>query len=257
MIQTRHASLPVDGEIARWTAQVPIDLVSAFAIFNHLPDVVFYVKDVECRWLTCNAAAAALLRTRSAASVAGKREEEFFPQLIAEAIYRDDRRVIDEGATIVDRLETVINQSGRPAWASTTKIPLRTTTGEICGLIGITRLIGDTEHLSLECDGLTAVVDHIEAHYATAISMVALARVASLSPAQLRARFKQRFHLSPMQFIGRVRLHAASHMLAHTARPIVDIASETGFCDQNYMTRQFSRYFGMSPKRYRRQHGRS
>ncbi|MBQ9527656.1 MAG: helix-turn-helix transcriptional regulator, partial [Fretibacterium sp.] len=34
--------------------------------------------------------------------------------------------------------------------------------------------------------------------------------------------------------------------------PLTDIALDCGFCDSNYLTRQFSKRYGITPARYRR-----
>jgi AraC-like DNA-binding protein len=40
-------------------------------------------------------------------------------------------------------------------------------------------------------------------------------------------------------------------MLLSSKEPISEIALQCGFCDQSYFTRQFSHFFGLTPKRYR------
>ena len=228
-----------------------IAVESISRIFDFIPDVLFYTKNRERRWLSCNRAAELLLMTRGVSDVRGRREDEFFPQLIAESILKDDLSVIETGAIIVDRTETVLDQDGRLAWVSTTKLPLRDAQGDICGLVGVTRIVNDPDRLNHECRELSPVLSHIDANYAAELTIPALARIASLSPNQLRDRFRKHFRLSPVQFINRVRLHAASRLLVETHMSVVDIAIGTGFCDQNYFTRQFRNYFGVPPHRFR------
>ena len=51
-----------------------------------------------------------------------------------------------------------------------------------------------------------------------------------------------------------VRLQRAAGLLTLTDRALIDIASSLGFCDQSHFTKAFSKYFGLTPHRYRRQH---
>ena len=75
----------------------PEDFVHLETVFNLLPKVILYVKDHSRRWVTCNRAALSLLRKQHQNEVLGAREEDFFPQAVAEAIKQDDLRILDQG----------------------------------------------------------------------------------------------------------------------------------------------------------------
>lgn len=57
--------------------------------------------------------------------------------------------------------------------------------------------------------------------------------------------------MSPLQLLHKLRLDEAIRLLRETTRPIGEIALHTGWCDQSAFTRNFSRYTGISPGRYR------
>ena len=51
----------------------------------------------------------------------------------------DDRRIFKTGESLVNREELNLGVDGKDRWGSTTKIPIRDSSGAICGLVGITR----------------------------------------------------------------------------------------------------------------------
>ena len=57
--------------------------------------------------------------------------------------------------------------------------------------------------------------------------------------------------MTPMQYVLRVRINAASEALTTSDRTIAEIAVACGFYDQSYFTKQFRRQFGHTPTAYR------
>ncbi len=233
-----------------WLAALPA--LSNFAeIFEFVPDTYFYVKDSDCRWRSCNEAALALFNARSREEILGRTEHDFFPRQIADPINRDDRSIIETGRQIINKTEVIVDETGRLIWVSTTKLPLRDAKGVICGLMGVTRILHRTETLPDGYRQFSKVIHYIQEHYHDNIEVSALARIACLSESQFRKRFRKLFKFPPQQFILKVRMQAAARLLATTDARIVDIAFRSGFSDQSYFTRQFSGFFGLSPKKYR------
>ena len=114
-------------------------------MFDFLPDVSFYIKDRQCRWMACNATAVQSLNFRDRGEILGATEFDFFPRQIAEAIYNDDQRVMATGERLVKRIEVILDQSGHLAWVATNKVPLFDRKGTVIGLMGITRVDFDVE----------------------------------------------------------------------------------------------------------------
>jgi AraC-like DNA-binding protein len=236
------------GAIEMPDLMMPVNLVD---IFEFMPGVCFYLKDRDCRWRACNSAAATSLSIGSIESVIGKNEYDFFPLAIAEAIQRDDHYVVETGNSIVNKLEVVVDANGQLIWVTTTKLPALDAAGNICGLIGLTRVIHKAEVLPERYRQFSKVMRFIEENYHRTITAGELARLSCLSESQFRKRFHKLFQASPQQFILRVRMQAAAHLLATTDEPIVSIALRSSFCDQSYFTRLFSGFFGITPKKYR------
>jgi AraC-like DNA-binding protein len=220
-------------------------------ILDHLADVYFYVKDVNSKWQECNSATLTLFNAARKSDVLGKADWDFYPEQIAREIIEDDRAVIETGRAIVDKLEVIVDEGGHLLWVLTTKTPARNKRGEICGVMGLTRPVGTTDMLPASYRQFSKVIDHVEEHYRSALEVSELARIAGLSESQFRKRFMKLFKISPLKFVTRIRVQTAAKLLLSTDAPIADIALKCGFCDQSYLTRQFSSFFGMTPKKYR------
>jgi AraC-like DNA-binding protein len=220
-------------------------------ILDHLADVYFYVKDVNSKWQECNSAILTLFNAAHKSDVLGKADWDFYPEQIAREIIQDDRSVIESGRPIVNKLEVIVDESGHLLWVLTTKTPARNKQGEICGVMGLTRPVGTTDMLPNGYRQFSKVIDHVEEHYRSALEVSELARIAGLSESQFRKRFMKLFKISPLKFITRIRVQTAAKLLLSSDAPIADIALKCGFCDQSYLTRQFSSFFGMTPKKYR------
>jgi AraC-like DNA-binding protein len=220
-------------------------------ILDHLADVYFYVKDVNSKWQECNSAILTLFNAAHKSDVLGKADWDFYPEQIAREIIQDDRSVIESGRPIVNKLEVIVDEGGHLLWVLTTKTPARNKQGEICGVMGLTRPVGTTDMLPNGYRQFSKVIDHVEEHYRSALEISELARIAGLSESQFRKRFMKLFKISPLKFITRIRVQTAAKLLLSSDAPIADIALKCGFCDQSYLTRQFSSFFGMTPKKYR------
>lgn len=95
-------------------------------------------------------------------------------------------------------------------------------------------------------------MDYIRAHYSEPLKRQELAESVSLSINHFSFLFKQYSGYSPMQYITRVRLDNAKHMLRNSSLPISEIALRVGFQDPLYFARVFAKETGFSPRAYRK-----
>lgn len=235
---------------------VPCDPDNLPEILEHLADVYFYVKDVNSRWQECNSATLTLFNAARKSDVLGKTDWDFYPEQIAREIILDDRSVIESGRPIINKLEVIVDETGRLLWVLTTKTPARNRDGRICGLMGLTRPVGTTDMLPDDYRQFSKVIDYVESHYRSSLEVSELARIACLSESQFRKRFVKLFKISPSKFINRIRVQTAAKLLLSGDVSIAGVALQCGFCDQSYFTRQFSNFFGLTPKKYRDRQGK-
>ncbi|MFS8119175.1 MAG: PAS domain-containing protein, partial [Microcoleus sp.] len=100
-----------------------------------------YVKDTQGRHLLVNSQAAAAIGLPKS-EIIGKKDTEFFPPEIADTIVENDRRIWQSG--IEEAIEeTIKNSEGNILTFFTTKSPLRDRSGNITGVVGVSRNISD------------------------------------------------------------------------------------------------------------------
>jgi AraC family transcriptional regulator len=85
-------------------------------------------------------------------------------------------------------------------------------------------------------------------------SLDSLAKEIGLSPAGLRARFKQETGFTPHEYLQHRRIEEAQRRLAETADEVTTVAHELGFSSSQYFSTVFRRQTGLTPCEYRRRH---
>jgi len=102
-----------------------------------------------------------------------------------------------------------------------------------------------------EIGGLSRVLGYMESHLATPQSIESLAALAGMSPASFFRAFGEVLGCPPIQHLTRLRIDRAKRLLCNPQARISDISGAVGFEDSNYFARQFRRFTGMSPRRWR------
>ncbi len=236
-------------------------------LFDHVRDVVFFVKDREGRYVAANQTLVHRCGFRQREELLGKRADEVFPPPLGPSFREQDRQVLERGQPIVDRLELHLFPDGGEGWCLTHKSPLRagdsahgSGRGAILGLVGISRdlvsLSGgreDDPHAAAP-QALAELLAYVESHLDLPLKVPDLARRAGLSVYQLDLRLRRLFGVSPGQFVTRARIDRACHLLKSGDQPIADIALDCGYGDQSALNRAFKSLVGLSPKRYREAH---
>ena len=103
-------------------------------------------------------------------------------------------------------------------------------------------------------DLVQPVIEHIQAHPQTPLSLTEAARMSSRSPSTVSRLFKKITGRSFKQYQIWFRLNRASQMLESMPnRPVAEIAQDCGFDDPLYFSRTFRKHFGYSPTIHRSQ----
>lgn len=109
-----------------------------------------------------------------------------------------------------------------------------------------------TEHSQNNFIQFAKAVSFMEDNYLNSIKLEELADKANLSIRHFNRLFKENYKTTPIDYIIKLRLEHACHLLKKSTCSITEIAVKSGFDDSNYFTRQFSKYIGITPKEYRR-----
>lgn len=223
-------------------------------LFDYLPDVYFFVKDGQGRFVRVNDAFLKLVRKTAEQEVTGLRDSDVFPASLAESYMRDDREVLETGRAIIDKAELMKNPDGSIDWFCTTKLPLLDGQGVPIGVCGITRDVRkmNTNNARFLCwePVLTIMLNE----YASPLQVPELARRVSLSVSQFNRQFRRRFHTTPRAYLTSIRLNAACHLLVSTELSMAEVALRTGFYDHSHLTNHFVKALGQPPSKYRLQH---
>jgi AraC-like DNA-binding protein len=98
---------------------------------------------------------------------------------------------------------------------------------------------------------LERVKERMQEHYACDLRLEDLAGEAGLTTFQLIGLFKRATGLTPHTYLTQVRLNIACRHLRR-ARPIAQVAADSGFYDQSALTRHFKRCYGITPLQFAR-----
>ena len=84
------------------------------------------------------------------------------------------------------------------------------------------------------------------------VTVSELAEACFLSQGRFSHLFKESIGVSPMRYITEQRIKRAGELLAETENSVSEIGALVGFDDQNYFSRMFRKYTGLSPLNYRK-----
>lgn len=219
-------------------------------LFDALPDVVFFVKDLTGRYALVNRTMAERCGYKNKQDLIGKTVDELFAPRFAIHYAQQDIAVLQDGKTIVDQLELHIYPNHAPGWCMTNKIPLRAQDGSLLGLAGISRDLHAPEASSPAYKKISKLVSYIEQHYQEDVRVPYLAQMAQMSVSQIERYFLKVYQISPRQMLQQKRLNNACLLLAGK-QSITEVACACGYQDHSAFARQFKTTVGMTPSQYR------
>jgi PAS domain S-box-containing protein len=106
-------------------------------VISHIPIYVFW-KDREARYLNCNQRFASVAGVGNRENIVGKTDYELlWRREDAELIRRNDFSVMTGGKPLLDVEETHLQADGGTATFLTSRVPLKSESGEVIGVLGI------------------------------------------------------------------------------------------------------------------------
>jgi AraC-like DNA-binding protein len=227
-----------------------MELLSAHhALFDRLPDVVYFSKDTQGRYTHANQTLLLRLGLPGLKSLKGKTAAEVFPAQLGEHYWQQDLQVIRSGVSMVDVLERHLFPSGESGWCLSVKHPIRED-GKVRGIVGISRDLRGPSTQNPVYQRLSSSLTWAREHCTDPISVADLAQHAKLSVAQLERHVLALLQLTPSRWLLSLRLEYALGQLA-TDRTVAQIGLDSGFTDHSAFSRAFRRHVGISPSDYR------
>jgi len=118
------------------------------ALMETTPDATYF-KDRQSRLLRVSRKMARDLGFSDPAQLVGKTDIDLFGEAFGKATRLDDLKVIETGRPIIGVIESRQLDNGRTNWTLTSKLPLQDESGDVIGLLGMTREISETGETEL------------------------------------------------------------------------------------------------------------
>jgi PAS domain S-box-containing protein len=116
------------------------------ALLSCTPDFIYF-KDLNGRYVSVSNMLALYLKS-TVTEMIGKSDFDFLPEDQAEASFLEDKKIIETGEAVKDKIESRVCPDGSVIWVSLTKAPWKDSSGSIVGIIGICREV--TERIERE-----------------------------------------------------------------------------------------------------------
>ncbi|MBE6015952.1 MAG: helix-turn-helix transcriptional regulator [Lachnospiraceae bacterium] len=93
---------------------------------------------------------------------------------------------------------------------------------------------------------------YINDHYADHLSIESLAKIACMGTTKLKNTFKDYYGMTIADYIQKVRIDHAEHLLAYTSLPVSEVANAVGYVSPGHFAELFSSAKGLLPLAYRK-----
>lgn len=233
-----------------WLTQTP-GLVEA--LFDGMPDALFYIKDKEGRYLWANQTLLRRAGLESLQDVVAKTADQLFPVAGASTLAQD-MEVIRTGHPSLELLRVYRSHRGERHWCLSSKFPLLDSDKRIVGLAGLSRDLPRANERHRSYHRLARFLSYIDERLDQPVRISEAAEHASVSMDTLNRLVLEVFQLTPKQFLMKRRIDKACQMLEETSASISEVAAACGYADHSAFSRQFRAATHITPAQYRSTH---
>ncbi|RKS50564.1 PAS domain S-box-containing protein [Gillisia mitskevichiae] len=131
------------------------------AIIDNIPDYVF-VKNINDELILANKKFYSdYLGKTSEADLLGLKPTEYLSKELGEEIIKDNRLVMENDLTVINRKDVVYDHKGKKEVILLTKVPFKTKKGAVIGLVGIARNITENHEFEQEQKISSKLIDSL------------------------------------------------------------------------------------------------
>jgi diguanylate cyclase (GGDEF)-like protein/PAS domain S-box-containing protein len=123
------------------------------ALMENTEDSIYF-KDRECRLLRVSQRMARSLGFSDPSELVGKTDIELFGESFGQRTFLEDLRIMESNEPIIGLVESRRMEHSETNWTLTTKVPLHDASGNVIGLMGITREINELKRTELDLQHL-------------------------------------------------------------------------------------------------------
>ncbi|WP_448092935.1 helix-turn-helix domain-containing protein [Pseudomonas lini] len=219
-------------------------------LFDLLPDVQFFIKDREARYLVVNQAIVEHAGLSDKKDMIGRTCEEVFTNPGGK-ISQQDLQVIETGKDVINALEMCLSLNKQRKWCLSSKFRVRGPhTGE-AALVGISQVLPATAERHENYQTLSAFLSHLKANCGKPILITDMAKKFNFSMDVLERLTRELFGLTPKQILTQLRMEKACTLLETSTQSVNTIVTDCGYLDHSAFSRQFKASTHYSPLQYR------
>jgi PAS domain S-box-containing protein len=228
----------------------PPSISSFYGLFDHLPLVIFYVKDVQGTFMHCNSRFEEFHGLGAGAAV-GLNDFSLHHSTIASRYRNEDRKVMETGKPAVNRIWLVPNANGLLRWWVSSKFPTYDASGNINGITGAMYEISNAKGMTEPFARIEPALKLIHSDPHSSLTNAELAAACHYSESQFSRIFRNLTGQSPRKYLLHHKVETSKDLLARTDLPLSEIAYQSGFYDASDFGKRFREIESITPRQYR------
>ena len=114
-------------------------------------------------------------------------------------------------------------------------------------------LVKNKCNVSLESSPIDSIRYYIDNHISENIKLADIAKFSSYTPDHIIRLFKERYNITPHQYIINSKMQIAEALLTQTSKSINEISAELNFSEVHHFSKLFEKTVGLRPSAYRKQ----
>jgi PAS domain S-box-containing protein len=225
---------------------------SIMRLFDYLPMVIFYMKDIKGAFIRCNPRFEEFHGLSPGAAI-GLDDFSLHHPTIASQYRSEDRKIMETGKPAANRIWLVPGAKGLLRWWVSNKIPTHDDAGKISGIAGVMYEISNAKGMVEPFARIEPALKLIHSELNSSLTTAELAATCHYSESQFNRIFRNLTGQSPRQYLLHHKIEIAKDLLARTDQPLSEVAYQSGFYDASDFGKRFREIEGMTPRRYRMQ----